>query len=164
VERGQNRRISILPLEGSHDVMAFGESPFDQVSAHFSPDGRWVAYASNESGAFEVYVQSFPERGRKHQVSTSGGFQPRWRRDGKELYYLAPDRRLMSVAVGRGETVQLGSPQPLFELPVSNPAFGFAQRSYDVTSDGQRFIVSRLVPQPPESITVVINWTAGLKR
>jgi Tol biopolymer transport system component len=164
VERGQNRRISILPLTGSGSVTALEESRFDQVAAQFSPDRRSIAYVSNESGSFEVYVQSFPARGRKQRVSTSGGFQPRWRRDGRELYYLTPDRRLMAVAVSDGDTLRLGAPQLLFEAPVSNPASGFALRSYDVSADGQRFIVSRVLPSDTESLTVVLNWTAALQR
>ena len=134
---------------------------FDEVAGAFSPDGRWLAYASNESARFEIYVKPFPEPGGKWQVSTAGGLEPRWRRDGKELFYLAPDGKVMAVEVGTGAAFEAGPPQALFVTSLKNAA-GWR---YDVTADGQRFLVNRPIGEessPP--ITLVQNWTALLKR
>ena len=90
VKQGQNRHISAFPTFGSPETISLRESGFDQTSGRLSHDQNWLAYVSNESGTFEVYVQPFPFRGLPLQVSTSGGYQPRWRRDGKELYFVRP--------------------------------------------------------------------------
>lgn len=110
--------------------------PFAESGARFSPDGRWVAYESNESGPTEIYVQSFPLSGAKWQVSTAGGTLPQWRQDGKELLYLA-DGRLMSVPVQASPTFTPGTPTPLFQVPLLN--MQNAPR-YGVSPDGQRFL------------------------
>jgi Tol biopolymer transport system component len=142
-------------------VVPFLQSEFDEVLGAFSPDGQWVAYASNESGRFEIYVQPFPGPGGKWQVSTSGGSSPVWRRDGKELFYLGLDHKLMSVAVKTGQVFETEAPKPLFDMRVrSDP-----DRLFDVSSDGQRFVVVAPVGDetaPP--ITLVQNWTALLRQ
>ena len=89
--------IWALPMMGERKPFAVLQSTFDEIQGQFSPDGRWLAYASNESGRYEIYVRTFPEAGGKWQVSAAGGMQPRWRRDGRELFYVAPDTRLMAV-------------------------------------------------------------------
>ena len=89
----------MLPLFGEHKPFPFVNTSFDEALGQFSPDGRWVAYHSNESGRHEVYVQPFPGPGGKWQISTSGGIEPRWRRDGKELFYIAPDGKLMAAPI-----------------------------------------------------------------
>src|SRR2546425_10720762 len=134
-----------------------------ETQGRFSPDSRWVAYASNESGQFQIYVQSFPSSGGKWQVSTGGGAQPQWRRDGKELFYLAPDRKLMAVEVnGAGPIFLPGSPKPLFEAHVSTIFPGPGAHYYTVTGDGQRFLVNTFVGEStPVPFTVVMNWSAG---
>jgi Tol biopolymer transport system component len=91
-----------LPMMGERKPFAVLQSSFDEIEGQFSPDGRWLAYASNESGRYEIYIRTFPEAGRKWQVSVAGGVQPRWRRDGRELYYVAPDTRLMAVPIRLG--------------------------------------------------------------
>ena len=137
----------------------FLQSQYAETAAVFSPDGRWLAYASDESGRPEVYVQPFPGPGSKSQVSTAAGGQPRWRRDGRELFYREPSGRFMAVpATVRGGSFEVGTPQPLFELRANTPG-----TQYDVTADGQRFIVS--VPLHAEGtspLTLVLNWPALL--
>ena len=136
----------------------------------FSPNGRWVAYTSNETNQFEVYVQAFPLAGGKlPPISVAGGSQPQWRADGRELYYYAPDRKLMAVEVnGDGPTFKVGVAKPLFEIRAMGavieqmfPGNGY----FTVTRDGNRFLVPSL-PQTPErqQINVILNWTADLKK
>jgi len=153
----------------------YGTGTFDVVQAALSPDGRWLAYVSNEAGSaagsygFQVMVQPFPDpTGGKLQISTDGGTYPRWRRDGRELYYVDPRSRLMAVplSVDRGGALQAGSGTPLFQLSffvVQQP-----RRSsfpYDASADGQRFLVSLPERETNEvrPITVTLNWTATLK-
>jgi serine/threonine protein kinase len=128
----------------------------------FSPDGRWIAYRSNESGRNEVYVVSFPALDKKVRISTSGGNWPRWRRDGQEIYYLAGDNKLMAVAVtSRGDNFSVGLAQALFE---TRPRGG-QRYSYDVSRDGQRFLIAILAEQPAVApLTLVINWRAELTK
>jgi hypothetical protein len=122
---------------------------------------------SLESGLFDVYVQSFPMPGAKWQISKNGGYHPRWRGDGKELFYYAADGQLMAVPIQGDTTLEIGTPVPLFRLRLlngPNGAQGF-RAQYDVTRDGQKFLLNVPVedaPTPP--ITVVLNWTAGLKK
>jgi hypothetical protein len=120
-----------------------------------------VAYTSNESGKFEVYVETVPRSDRKWPVSTNGGYEPRWRADGRELYYLSEDRTLMAVPVGAGPS--FGIPKPLFQTRV--PAGVTANRTHYVPSrDGQRFLVNMALDAVASPITVVVNWTATLKK
>jgi Tol biopolymer transport system component len=137
------------------------QSPFDELQGVFSPDGRWLAYASNESGRFEIYVQPFPGPGGKWQISTSGGTQPRWARGGKELFFIAPGGKIMSVEIQTSTIVEAGTPQVLFSASLKNAP----GPPYDVSSDGQRILLNRPIEEassPP--ITLVQNWTALLKR
>jgi eukaryotic-like serine/threonine-protein kinase len=134
----------------------------DEVAGAFSPDGRWLAYASDESGRFEIYVMKpLPEPEGKWQVSTAGGVEPRWRRDGKELFYVGPDGRVMAVEVGTGADFEVGKPQALFGTSLKNASGA----RYDVAPDGQRFLLNRPIgdeSSPP--ITLVQNWTVLLER
>ncbi len=154
--------IWILPLFGDGKAYPFQQSPFYEYQGHFAPDGKSLAYISNESGRSEVYLQSFPPSGGKWQVSTGGGAQPHWRRDGKELYYVAPDRKLMAVEVKSGSTFETSAPKVLFQTQVDRYE---AQNRYVVTGDGQRFLVNCPVEEVSQTpITVVLNWTSGLKK
>ena len=132
------------------------------MHGNFSPDGRLMAYTSNESGKFEVNVETVPPSDKKSQVSTNGGYEPRWRADGRELYYLSEDRKLMAVSVGSGPS--FGTPQALFQTRVVvgvNPL----RTHYVPSRDGQRFLINTQAADPaPVPITVVLNWQAGLKR
>jgi hypothetical protein len=142
-----------------------GVTPLATVTA----DGRWVAYSAlSESGRVEVYVDSFPSTGRKRQVSTAGGFAPRWRRDGREIFYLAPDKKLTAVPLTiAGDQVEPGVPVPLFDAAIAGggvPGGGNTlafRREYDVAPDGQRFLLN-LVTSSAMSITVATNWTSRL--
>jgi len=141
----------------------FLATPFNEYHARFSPDGRSIAYSADESGRPEVYVRSFPSGEAKWRISVGGGSEPAWRRDGKELYYLAADGRLMSVNVRSGGTA-FGAPQPLFPTRVPTTSSPY-RRSYVVTGDGQRFLVNTAVGEVAQApITVVLHWAAGLER
>ncbi|MEP6707321.1 MAG: hypothetical protein ABJC05_07365, partial [Pyrinomonadaceae bacterium] len=154
----------VLPMTGEQKPVPFLQSPFNEDHARFSPDGRFIAYASDESGKFEVYVQTFPVSGGKWLVSANGGAQPRWRRDGKEIFYIAPDRKLMAVDVKTEASIfEAGVPRVLFQTRVvgyPNP-----RNMYEVSADGQHFLISTPLEEATSTpITVVVNWTADLKR
>jgi serine/threonine protein kinase/Tol biopolymer transport system component len=152
----------LIPLDGDKKPFKFLGPPSDQLHANFSPDGHFVAYTSNESGRFQVYVQTFPLSDRKWQVSTDGGYEPRWRADGREIYYLSEDRKLMTVAVGAGPSFAV--PKTLFQTRV--PEGITSRRTHYVPSgDGQRFLVNtQNLDASPNPITVVLNWQAELKK
>jgi hypothetical protein len=148
------------------------ETQYDETQGQFAPDRagppRWVAYSSNESGSYQVYVQSFPVGSGKFQISGGGGTQPRWRRDGKELFYLASDGKLMAVDVQTTPQFSYGLPKALFDPNLISggvPQFPFR---YDVTPDGKRFLVFSYPPGKsqgePSYITVIVNWPGALKR
>src|SRR5262249_17948151 len=123
------------------------------------PNGRWVAYVSDEAGTLDVYIDTFPERGRKVRVSRDGGMHPRWRGDGREIYYLSTGKSLMAVDVRIGAGVEVGEPHALFQTRIT----GVSRNHYNVTRDGQRFLInspSSDVAMSP--ITVVVNWTSLL--
>jgi Tol biopolymer transport system component len=153
----------VLPLFGDKKPQPFLQAPFGETMGRFSPDGKWIAYVSDESGAPQIYVQPFPPSGGKWQISTQGGFTPRWRGDGRELFYLSPDRQLMSVDVNpAGATFEASSPKTLFQTQVDTANIS---NRYDVTPDGQRFLMSVPVENtvsPP--ITVITNWLAGIEQ
>jgi eukaryotic-like serine/threonine-protein kinase len=160
-----------LPLAGERKPFPVVQTPFEEVTGQFSPDGRWVAYQSNESGPMQIYVRPFPGPGGQWQLSTTGGKQPRWRPDGKELFYVAPDARLMAVPIAAGadnQTLEAGAPVPLFSTRLASganvPGGVMSRPQYAVASDG-RFLMNVAVEgaiAPP--ITVVLNWDAALKK
>ena len=154
----------ILPLFGDRKPFVFLQTPFGEGQGRFSPDGKWVAYNSNESGTLQVYVRPFPPAAGQWMVSTNGGSQPRWSGTGKELFYAGPDRKLMVVEVTEdGSNFTAGSPKPLFDTRTT-PFFAGA-RFYDVTNNGQRFVMVIPVEESsPSPLTVVLNWTAGVKK
>jgi len=133
------------------------QASFNEQGARLSPDGRWLAYESEESGQYEVFVRSFPGTGERRQVSKGGGRQPRWRGDGRELFYVSPDRKIVSVEVRPGSTLDAGVPKPLFQTRI-RPQIE-ARNHYDVTSDGQRFIVNSYRSEDAaRPITVLAPW------
>ena len=146
--------IWALPLDGDRKPLPVAQTPFQEVNGRFSPDGRWIAYMLNESGRNEIHVQPFPGPGGSLQISTSGGSFPQWRGDGREIFYLAPDNRLMAVPVTLpvdGSTVEAGSPVALF---ATRPGSEVA-----ASPDGQRFLINTSLEDaalPP--ITVLLNW------
>ena len=139
-------------------------SPFNESRARFSPDGKWIAYVSDETSADQVYVRSFPDGATKLRISTAGGTQPEWRRDGKELFFLAPDSTLMAVEVHEnGDSLAVGSPQALFVTNAEPDRV--IRNNYTVSADGQRFLVmSPLVSPGASPLVGVLNWMAGLSR
>jgi len=153
-----------LSLDDPSKPVPFLQTNFDERGAKFSPNGRWVAYESNESGTNEVCVRAFPVTAGKWQVSITGGEQPRWRRDGKELFYISTDRKLMSVQVNTdGSTFEHRAPIALFGTRVGG--IDTPGDYYAVTADGQRFILNNLVAEAAYTpITVVLNWTAEMRR
>jgi hypothetical protein len=135
---------------------------FVEVQGHVSPDGRFLAYTSNESGRFEIYVTSFPAGGGKWQVSLDGGTEPTWRGDGRELYYLALDRRLMAVDMLPGTPIEIGVPHRLFAAPV--PRSIVALNRYLPAPDGKKFLLVTLLDRGAVSpTTVILNWAAELE-
>jgi Tol biopolymer transport system component len=158
-----NRDIWVLPLFGDGKPFPFLRTEANETGGQLSPDGRWIAYASDELGGYEVYVQSFPKGGGKRQVSTKGGTGPCWRRDGKELFYYSSDGKLMAAEVKSGASFEAGVPSALFEFRSGNATVTVAP--YTVTADGQRFLLNTVVDESGGApLTVVINWTAELKR
>jgi WD40-like Beta Propeller Repeat len=151
----------LLPLATPEPPAKFIASPGDQLHANLSPDGSLVAYSSNESGQFEIYVETIPRSDRKVAVSASGGYEPRWRADGREIYYLSPERKLMAVAVGAGPT--FGIPKALFQTQV-RPGVSGNRSHYVPSRDGQRFLVNTALDAPDTPITVIVNWAAALKK
>jgi Tol biopolymer transport system component len=150
-----------MPLDGSAPPQKLLGSAFNENSAQFSPDGRSIVYIADEAGRAEVYVISLEPGGGKTQISTDGGSSPRWRRDGQEILYLNADHAMMSVPVkGSGARFEAGTPSPLFRVdhvPSAGPIF-------DVTPDGQRFIVNTAVTSKvPPHVVVIVNWPALLK-
>ena len=154
----------IWPLFGDRRPYPFQRTPFNETNARFSPDDRWVAFDSDESGRREVYVRRFEGSGEKQLVSTGGGTQPSWRRNGKELFYLAADSKIMAVSVKTGDTFEAGIPRPLFRIDLVMGIDSVGASEYDVTADGERFLVNMAVAEARSlPIPVVVNWTAELK-
>ena len=163
INPGTKSDLWLLPLAGNRKPVPYLVTPNNELDAQISPDGHWLAYTSDESGSWQVYVQSFPIAGRKQVISTSGGIEPRWRRDGRELFYLATDRNLMSVPIStEADAIKSGRPQPLFRAPVPN--LNVFINWYSVTGDGQRFVINTAAGKGVEEpITVLVNWSAGIK-
>jgi serine/threonine-protein kinase len=154
--------IWLLPLEGERKPRPFRKTAFDELGARFSPDGRWLAYVSNESGQFDVYVQPLFGSSTKWQISVNGGYSPRWSRGGREIVYRNGDK-MMAVEVSTEPTFKAGRPHLLFEGKYSNP--GVFGDFYDVTPDGERFVMIK--PGELNRLTrmsAVLNWFEELKR
>ncbi len=133
----------------------------NQIQPRLSPDGRWLAYASDDEGAFEVHVRPLPSGAGQWQVSTAGGSQPTWREDGRELFYLDAEGRMVAVQVSTGAPFSVGGREPLFHSRMP-PTLAPFRTSYDVTADGERFLVNSIVADPESTpITVLVNWRAA---
>jgi Tol biopolymer transport system component len=142
--------LRALPLSGDPTPIDVTQTPFGETDGRFSPDGRWVALVSNETGQAEVYVQPFPGPGPKSRISVGGGTAPRWRRDGSELFYLARENVLTAVSIVRSESrFESGPPRTLFTLATTS--------TYEPSPDGQRFLVTAVVSDA-SPITVILNW------
>ena len=154
--------VFIASLGGDRAPRPYVQTPAAESGGVVSPDGRWLAYQSNESGRFEIYIQPFPGPGSKLQVSTNGGAQVRWGPNGKELFYTALDARLMAVPIrlaSNPQTAEPGSPTPLFATRVGGALQGIFMQQYDVSSDG-RFLMNTITEEAASPITVILNWKA----
>jgi hypothetical protein len=153
--------VWVLPTFGDRKPVRFLGSTFSEFEAKISPDSRWMAYTSNESGRREIYIQAFPGPSGKWQVSTQGGRDPQWRHDGKGLFFISRDGKMMWVDVSAETSLQVGVPKPLFDAIHTDTQEG---RDYAITPDGLGFLIVK--PDRAKSLpatTVVVNWTAGLK-
>jgi hypothetical protein len=161
VSTAEEADLWVLPLFGDRQPHPFLQTPFNEAQGRFSPDGRWVAYVSHEAGGPEVYVAPFPIATGKWRISTAGGSWPQWRRDGKEIFYVQPENKLMAAAVdGRASVFEVGAVRLLFETrwkSYGNPCVA--------SGDGQRFLVNMLLEETTSvPITLVVNWPALLKK
>lgn len=164
-DRGKSQTgydLWVLPLFGDGKPFPIVQTAFDDAESAVSPDGKWMAYQNNESGRMEVYITAFPGGGAKWEVSSNGGIAAKWRRDGKELFFLDSADNLMAVDVNTSNNaVRLGVPHVLFQaLSVQRQA-----GPYDVTADGKKLLInSGNVKEGNEPMTLVLNWTAELKK
>ena len=175
VDPQTNRDLWVVPIEGDRTPWVFLKTPFDERQGTFSPDGRWVAYQSNESGRNEIYIRPFagpeasgaaaPAAGGQWQVSTAGGIYPRWRRDGKELFYIGPTGTLMAASITvTGATLAPGAPASLFPTRIVGGGADAGQgRQYDVTRDG-RFLINTVLDEAAAPITLLLNWAPEAAR
>ena len=164
----------MLPLSGDRKPVPLLHTPFQESQGQISPDGKWLAYHSNETGRQEVYVQPFPQGTGKWQVSTNGGLSSRWRRDGRELFYMSQASRgkMMAVDVkASGAAFEAGAPKDLFDSGYINLPHGSGinpYHTYAVSPDGQRFLIPRPVSNDQQTaaapIVVVLNWLEALKK
>ena len=154
----------VLPLDGGQKPFPFLQTEFNETQGRLSPDGRWMAYSSDESGRSEVYVQDFPGSQTKWRISSEGGGEPQWRQDGKELFYIDLESTLMAVPLKSASTFEAGLPQALFQAPFAFSSAALWHRNfYSATSDGQRFLAYLEEPSQQLSAVVVLNWTAELQ-
>lgn len=153
-----------LPMTGDRKPTPVLQTQFNETQGQFSPNSRWIAYTSDVSGKPEIYVQPFPPSSGsgKWMVSNGGGTQARWRKDGSELLYISADKKLMSVEVATNPSFKYEVPKALFPLPIVQA--GTFDFRWDISADGKRLLVSTSADSASEPITVVLNWTAGLKK
>jgi Tol biopolymer transport system component len=158
--------IQVLNLSGSRELQPFAATDFDETSGRVSPDGRWLAYQSNESGRYEIYVQRFPAGGGKIQASAAGGVQPVWSRDGRELYFRTP-ADVMRVSVSAGDTATLGAPIAMFK-DVYERIQADNHTTYDVLPDGRFVFIQRLAASESTVenpyVMAVFNWADELRQ
>jgi serine/threonine protein kinase/Tol biopolymer transport system component len=155
--------LKVLPLSGERRPRDFVAGPFDEDEGSFSPDGRRVAYVSDESGRKEVFVASFPDPSQRIRVSSEGGTQPRWSRDGRELFYVSKSNTMMAAPFDPSSGIPTAPPARLFDVPI----FGFGSHTplrYDVSPDGRFLITVHASKDPPPPLVLVLNWQAGLKK
>ena len=149
-----------MSLDGSGTAQLVLGSAFNEYDARLSPDGRWLAYTSDEAGISQVYVQPFPDLDARFPISPSGGSEPVWERDGRRLFYRG-NGTMWAVSVEAGEIFEAGLPEPLFEDLYDNK--GITHTGYDVDRDGRFLVIGNDSPQN-ETMTVILNWTEELRR
>ena len=156
----ENSDLAVLPVAEPDRPVAVADSPFNEQFGDFSPNARWIAYNSDESGRPEIYIQSFPGRDVRVKVTVDGGFEPRWSSDGATLYFISLDSRLMSVPVTLSERLEIGTAAALF--PILNRGYDSTNR-YRVSRDGQKFLIFSATGLETPTTTVAVNWAAALK-
>jgi Tol biopolymer transport system component len=150
----------VLPMTGERKPFPFLDTEFNEHLGVFSPDGKWIAYVSNESGREEIYAVAFPKPGGRFQVSANGGSNPKWRADGKELFYLDSGNKLVAVPIAtRGDSLEIGAPQSLFQTSVFSRGY-----SLSAATDGKRFLLVEAPQASVSNLTLVLNWDAGLEK
>jgi dipeptidyl aminopeptidase/acylaminoacyl peptidase len=163
-----NFDVWTLPVDTLRGPTPLIESPSDEASVRFSSDGRYIAFASDELGRYEVFVMPYPITGGKTRVSTGGGSLPRWSHDGHELFYISADRRLMSVPVRTAPALEIGAPRPLFAIKGGtlwgDPKQTNGWPDFDVSIDGRRFLA--IIPQAAneQPLTAVLDWRSALQK
>ena len=157
--------LMLLPTKGERKPVPYLQTPFSEFHARFSPDGRWVAYTSDETGRPEIFVRTYPDSGGKWQISTNGGDHPQWSRDGKELFFMAPDRDLKVVPINAGVTFEAGKPTTLFETKIPLTSLTGDRNNFLVSADGQRFLINSLADERnTKPLTLVLNWEAEKRK
>ena len=151
----------VMPPQGP--ARPFLNSTSNEMQPRLSPDGKWIAYTSDESGSWEVYVQSFPAGGAKRAISVGGGAEAQWTKEGREIVYLTPDGTMMSAEITAAQALEPGRPKILFRVPLNGDITRY-RNHYAVTSDGQRFLIDTADESTREPITVVVNWDALIGR
>jgi eukaryotic-like serine/threonine-protein kinase len=165
VTHGSHAALWLLPLKGDRKLQPFLSASFNQTHATFSPDGRWVAYSSDETGRSEVYAQDFPRRTKKVQISTGGGDQALWEHNGKELFYLSRDQNLMVVDVERRGGFKAGVPRVVFHAPIPYGGILGSRISYAISPDRKRILLNVVQEaRAQQSATAVVNWSAEVRR
>jgi hypothetical protein len=152
--------LMALPMQGAQIPLPVARTQADERDGQFSPDGRSVAYHSDESGRPEIYVQSFPEPGERSRISTGGGTQPRFREDGREMFYISAANQMMAVTITRDHNGKenYGPPTAIFETRILGVA-GVLRQQYVVTPDGQRFLINTTTAEASAlPVTVLLNW------
>jgi Tol biopolymer transport system component len=144
--------------QGEKKPFVYLDSRFTAGDPALSPDGEWIAYSSDASKRNEIYVERFPTHANRRQVSVNGGSMPRWSRAGKELYFIAPDHKLMELQIDGGTKLISGTPHPLFETRL--PPNG----RYDITNDGRFLVPTQIESTGTLPMTVIVNWTANVKK
>jgi Tol biopolymer transport system component len=148
-----------VPLGGDRTPVPFANSSYDESSGQFSPDGRWIAYRSDESGRYEIYVQPFPGPGERRRVSSDGGTEPRWRADGREIFYISPDAKMIAVPFrSSGPAPGIGTPVTLFQTRKVRGGTGNVQQQYDVSPDGRFLINVNADENVASPIMLIMNW------
>jgi hypothetical protein len=155
------RTFQSVPLTGERKPTILYPTDFVKDEPHVSPDERWVAYGSSQSGRWEIYTAKFPSFDERRQLSKSGGVQPRWRKDGRELYYISPDGKVMAADVKSGASLEIGAPRELFQIPFRPEPI---LHQYAVSGDGRRFLIAEPIGESNREITVVLNWTPDFER
>ena len=154
-----------VPVNGDRKPYPVVQTGATEDQGQFSPDGHWLAYTSNESGQAEIYVIPFPPSpGAKWVVSRGGGVQPRWGRNGKELFYISADSKMMSVEVSTRAAFQSGAPRPLFQTDIVDTGIRTGPMSWDLAPDGNRFLIITPNSAEASTLTLILNWRVDTAR